>query len=146
MNPVMQYAECRMQVPAIGRESRRLHFAFCILNFIAAFIAAASVALAAESTLVDAAERSDRATALKLLAKGADVNVPGPDGTTAIMYAAANDDLELVRALIKAGANVKLKNQFGTSALTEAARHRSLRRCSRRAPIRTSRILRVRRH
>jgi ankyrin repeat protein len=37
------------------------------------------------------------------------------------MYAAANDDLELVRALIKAGANVKLKNQFGTSALTEAA-------------------------
>ena len=37
------------------------------------------------------------------------------------MWAASNDDLELVRALIKAGANVKLKNQFGTSALTEAA-------------------------
>ena len=37
------------------------------------------------------------------------------------MWAAANDDLELVRALIKAGANVKLKNQFGTSAITEAA-------------------------
>ena len=37
------------------------------------------------------------------------------------MYAAANDDIELVRALIKAGANVKLKNQFGTSAITEAA-------------------------
>ena len=49
------------------------------------------------------------------------MNAPGPDGTTAIMYAAANDDLELVRALIKAGANVKLKNQFGTSAITEAA-------------------------
>ena len=53
--------------------------------------------------------------------KGANPNAPGPDGTTAIMWAAANDDLELVRALIKAGANVKLKNQFGTSALTEAA-------------------------
>ena len=37
------------------------------------------------------------------------------------MYAAANGDLELVRALIKAGANVKLANQFGTSAITEAA-------------------------
>jgi cytohesin len=37
------------------------------------------------------------------------------------MYAAANNDLELVRALIKAGANVKLKNELGTSALTEAA-------------------------
>ena len=76
---------------------------------------------AAESPLLDASERGDRATAQKLLAKGADVNAPGADGTTAIMYAAANDDLELVRALIKAGANVKLRNQFGTSALTEAA-------------------------
>ena len=56
-----------------------------------------------------------------MLAKGANVNTPGPDGTTAIMWAAANDDLELVRALIKAGANVSLKNQFGTTALTEAA-------------------------
>jgi ankyrin repeat protein len=37
------------------------------------------------------------------------------------MYAAANDDIELVRALIKAGASVNLKNQFGTSAITEAA-------------------------
>ena len=54
-------------------------------------------------------------------AKGADVNAAGADGATAIMYAAANGDLELVRALIKAGANVKLANQFGTSAITEAA-------------------------
>src|SRR5687767_7011070 len=121
MNFVMRNAECKMQTSVIGRESRRLHLAFCILNLIAVSIAAASVVLAAESTLLDAAERSDRATALKLLAKGAEVNAPGPDGTTAIMYAAANDDLELVRALVKAGANVKLKNQFGTSALTEAA-------------------------
>jgi ankyrin repeat protein len=72
-------------------------------------------------TLVGAAEKGDRATALRLLAKGADPNAPGPDGTTAIMWAAANDDLELVRALIKARANVNLRNEFGTSALTEAA-------------------------
>ena len=56
-----------------------------------------------------------------LSAKGANVNAAGADGATAIMYAAANGDLELVRALIKAGANVKLANQFGTSAITEAA-------------------------
>jgi ankyrin repeat protein len=37
------------------------------------------------------------------------------------MWAAANDDLELVRALISAKANVTLKNQFGTTAITEAA-------------------------
>jgi len=76
---------------------------------------------AAETSLVDAAERGERAAALSLLARGADPNAAGPDGTTALMWAAANDDLDLVRALIRAKANVTLKNQFGTSALTEAA-------------------------
>jgi ankyrin repeat protein len=76
---------------------------------------------AAGVRLLEAAERGDRATALRLLRAGANANAPGPDGTTAIMWAAANDDAELTRALIKAGANVSLKNHFGTSALTEAS-------------------------
>ena len=84
-------------------------------------VAGISSATAAESSLLEAVESGNRAAAIALLTKGADPNTPGPDGTTAIMWAASNDDLELVRALIKAGANVKLKNQFGTSALTEAA-------------------------
>jgi uncharacterized protein len=89
---------------------------------IALLLAVTSITTAEVITLLDAAESGDRATALKLIStKGTNVNETGPDGTTAVMYAAANDDLELVRALIKAGANVKLKNQFGTSALTEAA-------------------------
>jgi ankyrin repeat protein len=89
---------------------------------IAALITATTlVPMAAENTLLDAAERGDRAAVTRLLTKGANPNTPGPDGTTAIMYAAANGDVELVRALIKGGANVKLTNQFGTSALTEAA-------------------------
>jgi ankyrin repeat protein len=71
--------------------------------------------------LLEAAERGDRAAAMRLLATGADPNAPGPDGTTAVMWAASSGDLDLVRALIRAGANVTLKNQFGTSALTEAA-------------------------
>jgi ankyrin repeat protein len=87
---------------------------------IAISVAASSVATA-ETTLLDAAERGDRAAALQFLAKRGNPNLPGADGTTALMWAASNDDLELVRALIKAGANVTLKNQFGTSALTEAA-------------------------
>ena len=75
-----------------------------------------------EVGLLDAAERGDRAAALRVLAvRGTDANQKGPDGTTAVMYAAANNDVELVRALIRAGADVKLKNQFGTSAITEAA-------------------------
>ena len=92
----------------------------CVLALVIVSSAAFSAATPAEP-LLDAAEAGDRATALRLLARGANVNAGGPDGTTAIMYAAANDDLELVRALIKAGADVKLKNRFGTSAITEAA-------------------------
>jgi ankyrin repeat protein len=88
---------------------------------VAVWLIAGTIASGAETTLLDAVERGDRAAALRLLATGADPNAPGPDGTTAVMWAAANGDVELVRALIKAGANVGLKNQFGTSALTEAA-------------------------
>ena len=82
---------------------------------------AISVAAAAEPGLIEIVERGDRAAALAMLAKGANPNTPGPDGTTALMWAAANDDVELVRALVKAGADVKAKNHFGTSAITEAA-------------------------
>ena len=88
---------------------------------VALVISTASLGRAAETTLLDAAERGDRAAALRLLTKGAKPNTPGPDGTTPIMWAASNGDIELVRALIKAGANVSLKNQFGTTAITEAA-------------------------
>jgi uncharacterized protein len=87
-----------------------------------ALVASSSVMLASEPTLLDAAEAGDRPAALRLIAaKGANVNAAGADGSTAIMFAAANNDVELVRALIKAGANVKLANQLGTSAITEAA-------------------------
>ncbi len=102
-----------------------------MLRFAAAFVvfsAGTSMLLAADTAapnsaaLLDAAESGDHAAALRLVtAKGANVNAVGADGSSAVMYAAANGDLELVRTLIKAGANVKLKNQFGTSALTEAA-------------------------
>ncbi len=80
------------------------------------------MALAGAPSVLDTVQAGDHDAAIRLLStKGADVNAAGPDGATAIMYAAANGDLELVRALIKAGADVKAKNQFGTSALTEAA-------------------------
>ncbi|HEY4365475.1 MAG TPA: ankyrin repeat domain-containing protein [Bryobacteraceae bacterium] len=83
---------------------------------------AAALAATADTTLLDAVESNDHAAAMRLVgAKGANVNAAEPDGTTVVMYAAANGDVELVRALVKAGANVKLKNHFGTSAITEAS-------------------------
>jgi len=108
----------RTRTQRIAGPAKAGHYIALVLVVL---FAAGSIASGAENTLLDAAERGDRGAAVRLLTKGANPNTPGPDGTTAIMYAAANDDLELVRALIKAGANVKLTNQFGTSALTEAA-------------------------
>ena len=92
-----------------------------VAGSVIALSLSATLVRGAEPTLLDAVERGDRAAVRLLLAKKADPNIAGPDGTTPIMFAAANDDLELVRTLINAGANVKAKNQFGTSALAEAA-------------------------
>src|SRR5689334_2514116 len=94
------------------------------VGVLAVLAAASSAMLAAEApaTLLDAVEASDHYAPMRLVtAKCANVNATAADGSTAIMYAAANGDLELIRALIKAGANVKLSNQLGTSAITEAA-------------------------
>src|SRR5438874_376505 len=102
--------------------ARRVMVGLVSMLGMVACLAAISIATPAATALIDAAESGDHATALRLLAeKGANPNTLGPDGTTAIMWAAHNDDLALVQALIKAGANVKLKNEFGTSAITEAA-------------------------
>jgi uncharacterized protein len=92
-----------------------------LIAVIAVCLPGISIATPANTTLLEAAESGDRATAIRLLGQGANPNAQSADGATAVMYAAANGDLDLVRALIKAGANVKLKNRFGTSALTEAA-------------------------
>ena len=90
--------------------------------FLAAFAMAADTAQPNVNALLEAAESGDHAVAMRLVsAKGANVNATEADGSTAIMYAAANGDLDVVNALIKAGANVKLKNQLGTSAITEAS-------------------------
>src|ERR1700749_2465637 len=89
---------------------------------IAVLMGGTSLMFADSAGLFDAAESGAHAAAIRLASvKGANVNAAGPDGTTPIMYAAANNDLELVRTLIKAGANVKLANQLGTSAITESA-------------------------
>jgi ankyrin repeat protein len=110
----MQNAEFRIQT------GRRLHSAFRILHrrdlylrlefAVGALVVIAFLLMsgfraildAAEPTLLDAAERGDRAAVTRMLSKGADPNTSGPDGTTAVMYAASNGDVELVRALIRA--------------------------------------------
>ncbi len=87
----------------------------------AALVALPPVVSADGETLLAAAEAGHNANALAALAAGADPNLRGPDGTTAVMYAAYNGDAALVAALVEAGADVTLANAFGTSAITEAA-------------------------
>src|SRR5215207_2908236 len=81
-----------------------------------------SFAISAEQpSLLEAAEGAEHAAALAALEAGADVNARGPDGTTALIWAAYNGDADLAARLLKAGADANAKNQFGTSALGEAA-------------------------
>jgi uncharacterized protein len=49
------------------------------------------------------------------------VNARESDGTTALQWAAHNNDADLVDRLLKAGADAKAKNQFGTTPMSEAA-------------------------
>src|SRR2546428_13948028 len=79
-------------------------------------------AVAAErAALADAAERRDRATVRTLLQTGVDVNAAQVDGTTALHWAAFNDDAETVALLVGARANVNVVNRYGVPPLALAS-------------------------
>jgi ankyrin repeat protein len=71
----------------------------------------------ADSRLVEAVKNADRAAVRALLQKGAAVNAPEVDGTTALHWAVNRDDLQTVEMLLGAGANVKAVNRYGVSPL-----------------------------
>lgn len=50
----------------------------------------------------------------------ADVNAVDLDGTTALIYAAHQNDLDGVKLLLAAGANAKAANRYGITALAES--------------------------
>jgi uncharacterized protein len=52
-----------------------------------------------------------------LLAAGADVNIPTPDGVTALMLALDNDHNEVAKLLLERGANPRLWDWWGRTAL-----------------------------
>lgn len=75
------------------------------------------IAASRQAPVADAAERQDREGVRALLARGADVNEPQEDGTTALHWAAHWNDETMGRTLIQAGARVDAKTDLGLSPL-----------------------------
>ena len=68
------------------------------------------------SALQAASYQNNTALAMLLIKKGAGLNVQGPDGNTALMYAVLNQNLKLVKTLTRVGADLKLTNKDGQTA------------------------------
>lgn len=80
------------------------------------------VAAASQDTpLTSAAGKGDVSTVRALLAKGAAVDGPGPQGATPLMVAAETGRTEVVALLLKSGANVNATRGVGITALHHAA-------------------------
>ena len=85
--------------------------------------AAASFAQSGPQSLVDLVRSGQREAVLAAITSPAvDVNVPAPDGSTALLWATYNVDHEMVRALLKRGAKVNIANRYGDNPLTEAVK------------------------
>ena len=66
-----------------------------------------------DSPVADAAQRGDLEAVRTLLRDGADANGAQADGTTALHWAAMNDDVQIVEVLLYAGATVKPTTRLG---------------------------------
>ncbi len=69
--------------------------------------------------LVDAVERKDLAAVGALIGRS-DVNAAGPDGMTALHWAAHHDDVALARRLLAAGARAGARTRYGVTPLSLA--------------------------
>lgn len=71
--------------------------------------------------LFEAIAVGDLTALKKLIAEGADVNIKGENGATALAFAAQYNDLEMVEILLKAGANPNSEIEGSWSPLIAAA-------------------------
>ena len=89
--------------------------------FVLSWLSFPSFAVAAvDAPLANAVQHLDRDAVRHLLERRIDVNAPQADGTTALHWAAYNDDLDLVNRLLAAGANARASNRYGVTPLTLA--------------------------
>src|SRR5215212_3929980 len=90
------------------------------LYALAFLIGVSNAHAASRAPLADVVQKMDRAAVRTLLKEHAAVNVPQADGTTALHWAAYQDDLELAQLLVRAGADVKAANRYGVTPLSMA--------------------------
>ena len=82
---------------------------------------ATSTAAQTNARLAEVVRSGESATALELLKKGTSGHAVEADGTTALHWAAQQDDVKLARALLAAGAQVRAANRYGVTPLALAA-------------------------
>ena len=77
---------------------------------------------AGDPPLVAAARNDDIQAVRALLVRRVNVNEPGRDGATALLWAAYHSNLEMARALVAAGGAVNTPNHYGITPLLQASR------------------------
>src|SRR3984957_19558619 len=77
-------------------------------TLVGGFLVASMLAFASDARLSQAARRGDHSAITTLLSQGVDIDGAQGDGSTALHWAALNDDLETAKSLLAAGANVKV--------------------------------------
>jgi ankyrin repeat protein len=83
---------------------------------------AGTVLFAADSRdLLVAIRNGDSPQVQKLLGAGADANIADGDGTSALMHAVIESDVNVMKLLIEGGANVNARNALDSTALMYAA-------------------------
>jgi len=75
------------------------------------------------SAVTDAARTDDLAAVHKLIKEHVDVNAPATDGSSALLWAAFNSDVEMTKALLAAGAWIETPNHYGVTPLLQASRN-----------------------
>ena len=103
-----------------GRRNRVVRTA--LASSIAALLAGMAWQTAS-ANVASAARDADLEEVRKLIAAGSDVNLPGSDGASALLWAAHQGSPELVKLLLDAGGDPNAANNFGVTPLLEASRY-----------------------
>ena len=93
----------------------------CLVGGLLVFALCAGAGDAAAQSLVEAVKQGDLAQVRALVERGADVDAPEIDGTTALHWAVHRDDGDMAALLIRAGADVTAANRYGVAPIALAS-------------------------